>query len=163
PRPGPPLLVGLPRLPRPVRAREGLRAARRAVDRDAVERRLRGRARAVHRRDRRLSPTGRLLRHEKRLPAEGQGARRPDRRLRPRPEPVRRGAARRRRRGRGRGRGRRLTFGRAYVAVDRRPTRRRTKMADEALFVGWGPVVRGREQVALEIFQETLEFWGRAQ
>jgi hypothetical protein len=36
-------------------------------------------------------------------------------------------------------------------------------MADEALFVGWGPVVRGREQVALEVFQETLEFWGKAQ
>ncbi len=36
-------------------------------------------------------------------------------------------------------------------------------MADEALFVGWGPVVRGREQIALDVFQETLEFWGRQQ
>jgi len=36
-------------------------------------------------------------------------------------------------------------------------------MADEALFVGWGPVVRGREQVALDVFQETLEFWGQQQ
>ena len=84
PRPGPPLLVGLPRLPGPVRAREGLRAARRALDRHAPVRRLRGRARAVDRRDRRAPPAGRLLRHEKRLPAEGQGAGRHHRRLRPR-------------------------------------------------------------------------------
>ena len=35
PDPGPPLLVGLPRLPRAVRAREGVPAARRAVDRAA--------------------------------------------------------------------------------------------------------------------------------
>ena len=32
-------------------------------------------------------------------------------------------------------------------------------MAGEALFVGWGQVVRGREQLALEVFQETVAFW----
>ncbi|HWX44046.1 MAG TPA: hypothetical protein VNY52_01850 [Solirubrobacteraceae bacterium] len=36
-------------------------------------------------------------------------------------------------------------------------------MAGEALFLGWGPVVRGREQRALEVFQETIEFYGRLQ
>jgi hypothetical protein len=36
-------------------------------------------------------------------------------------------------------------------------------MAGEALFVGWGPVVRGREQLALRVFQETLEYYGRLQ
>ena len=46
-RPGPALLVGLPRVPRAVRAREGLPPARRAVDRPAPDRRLRRRARAV--------------------------------------------------------------------------------------------------------------------
>jgi hypothetical protein len=36
-------------------------------------------------------------------------------------------------------------------------------MADDALFIGWGEVVRGRELRALDVFQETLEFWGQAQ
>jgi hypothetical protein len=36
-------------------------------------------------------------------------------------------------------------------------------MAGEALFVGWGPVVRGREQKALQVFQETLEYYGKLQ
>lgn len=36
-------------------------------------------------------------------------------------------------------------------------------MAGEALFIGWGEVVRGREQVALQVFQESVEFWGKAQ
>lgn len=36
-------------------------------------------------------------------------------------------------------------------------------MAGEALFLGWGPVVRGREQMALQVFQETLEYYGRLQ
>ncbi len=36
-------------------------------------------------------------------------------------------------------------------------------MAGEALFLGWGPVVRGREQKALEVFQETMEYYGRLQ
>jgi hypothetical protein len=36
-------------------------------------------------------------------------------------------------------------------------------MAGEALFVGWGPVVRGREQKALQVFRETLEYYGRLQ
>lgn len=36
-------------------------------------------------------------------------------------------------------------------------------MAGEALFLGWGPVVRGREQKALQVFQETIEYYGRLQ
>lgn len=36
-------------------------------------------------------------------------------------------------------------------------------MAGEALFVGWGAVVRGREQQALQVFQETMEYYGRLQ
>jgi len=36
-------------------------------------------------------------------------------------------------------------------------------MADYALFIGWGEVVRGREELSLRVFQETVEFWGRAQ
>jgi hypothetical protein len=35
-------------------------------------------------------------------------------------------------------------------------------MADYALFIGWGHVVPGREEIALRVFQETGEFWGRA-
>jgi hypothetical protein len=33
-------------------------------------------------------------------------------------------------------------------------------MAGDALFLGWGPVVRGRELKALEVFQETLAYYG---
>lgn len=36
-------------------------------------------------------------------------------------------------------------------------------MADDALFIGWGSVVRGREQQALEVFGETVSFWQAAQ
>jgi hypothetical protein len=36
-------------------------------------------------------------------------------------------------------------------------------MAGEALFIGWGQVVRGREQKALQVFQETIEFDGKLQ
>lgn len=36
-------------------------------------------------------------------------------------------------------------------------------MADDVLFTGWGTVVRGREQQALAVFQETVQFWGRQQ
>ena len=36
-------------------------------------------------------------------------------------------------------------------------------MADAALFTGWGPPVRGREQKGLEVFGEALAFWGRQQ
>lgn len=36
-------------------------------------------------------------------------------------------------------------------------------MAGEALFLGWGPVVRGRELKALQVFQETIEYYGRLQ
>jgi len=36
-------------------------------------------------------------------------------------------------------------------------------MANYALFIGWGNVVRGREELSLRVFQETVEFWGHAQ
>ncbi len=36
-------------------------------------------------------------------------------------------------------------------------------MADEALFFGWGEVVRGREQQALEVFNETIQYYGELQ
>ena len=82
-RPGTALLMGLPRLPRPVRAREGLAAARAREDRHDPLRRLRGDARAVDGRDRRPPPPGGLLRDEIRLHPEGQSrARRADRRHR---------------------------------------------------------------------------------
>jgi hypothetical protein len=34
-------------------------------------------------------------------------------------------------------------------------------MADAGLFIGWGEVVRGRETEAVEVFNETLAFYGR--
>jgi hypothetical protein len=36
-------------------------------------------------------------------------------------------------------------------------------MANYALFIGWGNVVHGREEMSLRVFQETVEFWGRAE
>jgi hypothetical protein len=36
-------------------------------------------------------------------------------------------------------------------------------MAGEALFLGWGPIVRGRELKGLEVFQETLGYYGKLQ
>ncbi len=36
-------------------------------------------------------------------------------------------------------------------------------MAGEALFLGWGQVVRGREKQALAVFQEAVEYYGRQQ
>jgi hypothetical protein len=36
-------------------------------------------------------------------------------------------------------------------------------MAGDALFLGWGPVARGRELKALEVFQETLTYYGTLQ
>lgn len=36
-------------------------------------------------------------------------------------------------------------------------------MAGDALFVGWGEVVRGREMKALAAFQETLAYYGSLQ
>jgi hypothetical protein len=36
-------------------------------------------------------------------------------------------------------------------------------MADAGLFIGWGQVVRGREERALEVFNETLELYGHMQ
>jgi hypothetical protein len=33
-------------------------------------------------------------------------------------------------------------------------------MADAALFIGWGQVVRGREKRALQVFNESVEYWG---
>ena len=36
-------------------------------------------------------------------------------------------------------------------------------MAGAALFLGWGSVVRGREQLALEVFQEAVTYYGSLQ
>jgi hypothetical protein len=36
-------------------------------------------------------------------------------------------------------------------------------MAGEALFIGWGDVVRGRERKALDVFNEGIEYYGRLQ
>ena len=36
-------------------------------------------------------------------------------------------------------------------------------MADDALFIGWGEVVRGREEKAVEVFNETIQYYGQLQ
>ena len=36
-------------------------------------------------------------------------------------------------------------------------------MADAGLFIGWGEVARGREERALQVFNETVGYYGRAQ
>lgn len=36
-------------------------------------------------------------------------------------------------------------------------------MATAALFIGWGEVIPGREQQALEVFQEGVAYWTRLQ
>jgi hypothetical protein len=36
-------------------------------------------------------------------------------------------------------------------------------MAGDALFLGWGQVVRGREQLALTVFQESIAYYGKLQ
>ena len=36
-------------------------------------------------------------------------------------------------------------------------------MADAGLFIGWGEVVRTREDRALDVFNDTLEFYGQLQ
>jgi hypothetical protein len=36
-------------------------------------------------------------------------------------------------------------------------------MADRVLFISWGQVVRGREEHALEVFNEALGYYGRLQ
>ena len=36
-------------------------------------------------------------------------------------------------------------------------------MADAGLFIGWGQVVRGREKRAVEVFNESVAYWGDLQ
>jgi len=36
-------------------------------------------------------------------------------------------------------------------------------MADDALFLGWGEVVRGRETKAVEVFNEAMQYYGQLQ
>src|SRR5437899_9706658 len=36
-------------------------------------------------------------------------------------------------------------------------------MAGEGLFIGWGEVVRGREKHALQVFQESMDYYGKLQ
>lgn len=36
-------------------------------------------------------------------------------------------------------------------------------MADQAIFIGWGDTVVGREQKAIEVFNESVSYWGSLQ
>jgi len=36
-------------------------------------------------------------------------------------------------------------------------------MSDDALLLGWGQVVRGREEKAVSVFNESIEYYGRLQ
>ena len=36
-------------------------------------------------------------------------------------------------------------------------------MADAALFIGWAESLRGREKRALQVFNESVEYWGGLQ
>jgi hypothetical protein len=36
-------------------------------------------------------------------------------------------------------------------------------MADEALFIGWGEVVRGRERKAVDVFNESIQYYAQLQ
>ena len=36
-------------------------------------------------------------------------------------------------------------------------------MADRAFFIGWGNPVRGREKVALQVFNESVQYWAQLQ
>ena len=36
-------------------------------------------------------------------------------------------------------------------------------MAESGLFIGWGQVVRGREKRAVEVFNESVSYWGGLQ
>jgi hypothetical protein len=36
-------------------------------------------------------------------------------------------------------------------------------MADSGLFIGWGEVVRGREEKAVQVFNEALQYYGQLQ
>ncbi len=36
-------------------------------------------------------------------------------------------------------------------------------MAEAALFIGWGMPARGREKAGLEVFNESVQYWGRLQ
>jgi len=40
---------------------------------------------------------------------------------------------------------------------------RRTVMAKAALFIGWGAAIPGREQQALQLFDETMQYYGGLQ
>jgi hypothetical protein len=42
-------------------------------------------------------------------------------------------------------------------------TRKGEQMADSALFIGWGPAVRGREQAASTVFGEAVALWTKLQ
>ena len=36
-------------------------------------------------------------------------------------------------------------------------------MAEAATFIGWGPPVRGREGKSLDVFSESIQYWGKLQ
>jgi hypothetical protein len=41
--------------------------------------------------------------------------------------------------------------------------RRRYSVADAGLFIGWGEVVRGREERAIQVFNESVQYYGGLQ
>lgn len=36
-------------------------------------------------------------------------------------------------------------------------------MADQAIFIGWGETITGREQKAIEVFNDSVAYWGKLQ
>jgi hypothetical protein len=49
------------------------------------------------------------------------------------------------------------------VTIEVTPIKEERRMAGEAIFIGWGAPVRGREAKGLEVFGEAVELWGRLQ
>jgi len=47
----------------------------------------------------------------------------------------------------------------ARAGQGRRHTSKESQLADEALFIGWGEVVRGRESKSLDVFNEALQYY----
>jgi hypothetical protein len=61
----------------------------------------------------------------------------------------------------GRGNAPRLAARLRRPLVSGRQRRRRFEVAGEALFIGWGQVVRGREQQAFDVFNESVAYWNK--
>lgn len=54
-------------------------------------------------------------------------------------------------------------LGAVACLVDRYYVSGGNALAGDALFLGWGQVVRGREQLALQVFQEAVGYYGKLQ